>query len=71
MKLYDLKRGDWFRIVGDNRFPPSHPNVDSLAPIRLGHIDGMYSLCYLKDGTMVHPAAWAEVAKLTHEEAQA
>ena len=28
---------------------------------KFSHVDGMYSLCYDKQGTIFHPAAWSKV----------
>jgi hypothetical protein len=64
MKLHELKRGDFFRIISDNRFPPAHRSVPADEVYKFSHIDGMYSLCYLRDGAMTHPVAWAEVEQV-------
>ena len=61
MKLYDLKKGDKFRIIDDEpRVPPGAPEADPDKVYWFGSIDGMYSYC--KDGDqLVHFAAWTEV----------
>jgi len=49
MKLYELKRGTYFKFPND------------ISVFKLDHIDGMYSLCYTEKGDTVHIAAFAEV----------
>lgn len=50
MKLYELKRGQVF-------------TVDGSEPIIFGHLDGMYSYCWLESDPekIVYVAAYAEV----------
>lgn len=64
MKLYDLKRGDLFRIVDENtKVPVAAPEPDITKTYWFGNIDGMFSYC--KDGEeIVHFAAWTEVEKV-------
>ena len=61
MKLYDLKRGNKFRIIDDEtKVPVGAPEADADKVYWFGSIDGMYSYC--KDGDqLVHFAAWTEV----------
>lgn len=61
MKLYECKRGQWVRILGDAKVPPDAPELKENDVIRLHNIDGMYSYCTDKDGHVVHLVAWAEV----------
>ena len=65
MKLYDLKKGDKFRIVDDNaKVPVASAEADKDKIYWFGHIDGMYSYC--KDGNdVVHFAAWTEIERVT------
>ena len=68
MKLYELKKGDRFRIIDEEvRVPPAHPEVDVDKVYWFGSIDGMYSYC--KDGDdVVHFAAWTEVERVDETE---
>ena len=50
MKLYELKRGTYFKLQEDTE-----------AIFKLDHIDGMYSMCYTEQGDMCHIYAFAEV----------
>lgn len=50
MKLYELPRQSWFRIVANTE----------AGPFKLDHIDGMYALCWYK-GEICHIATAAEV----------
>lgn len=62
MKLMNLNKGDKFRILETHIVvPPVHRDLDGYEVLTFDHIDGMYSLCYDKDGRYVHPAAWTEV----------
>lgn len=49
MKLYDLPRNTWFKVLG------------IAEPILFHHLDGMYSYCTLKNGDVVHIVGYAEV----------
>lgn len=60
MKLYELPRNTKFKIVFDGK-------ADSNVYL-LDHIDGMYSLCYNKDGEICHIAAYAPVEKVEEED---
>jgi len=67
MKLYDLKKGDKFRIIDEEpRVPPGAPEAEPDKVYWFGSIDGMYSYC--KDGdNLVHFAAWTEVERVDDE----
>lgn len=49
-KLYNVKRDSLVSLV-------EKPDV----VFNFHHIDGMYSLCHLLDGTLWHLAAWSDV----------
>lgn len=68
MKLYDLKKGDKFRIIDDEvKVPVAHAEPEEGKVYWFGHIDGMYSYC--KDGDqLVHFAAWTEVERVDETE---
>jgi hypothetical protein len=63
MKLYELKRGDWFVLTEEAQAPPDIGGYPALKCFRLETIDGMYSRCYDTFGKLCHPVAWAEVEK--------
>ena len=63
--LYELRKGDKFKIVDDNlKVPVAHDAVDLAAEYLFGHIDGMYSFCKDIEGNIVHFAAWTKVKKV-------
>ena len=65
MKLYELSKGDWFKIIDEElKLPVAHDDVDLAKTYWFGHIDGMYSYCKDKDGQLCHFAAWTEVEKV-------
>lgn len=61
MKLYELNRGEWFKLKEDPQIAP-----ESLSPFldlkyMLSNIDGMYSSIRDREGNVYHFAAWTEV----------
>ena len=63
--LYELRKGDKFKIVDDElKVPAAHDEVDLTAEYCFGHIDGMYSYCKDPKGNVVHFAAWTKVRKV-------
>ena len=56
MKLYELSRDSYFQL--DNGVLLDNDNREVYY---FDHIDGMYSLCYDKNGNPVHFAAWTPV----------
>ena len=64
MKLYELNKGDHFKITDEEaKVPVAAPEADKEKTYWFGHIDGMYSFC--KDGDdVVHFAAWTEVERV-------
>lgn len=61
MKLYDVPRNTWVRIISDNKNPPAAKETVEGDVVKLHNIDGMYSYCTNKQGQVVHLVAWAEV----------
>lgn len=64
MQLHEVPNGSKIRIVPGNegtQHPPSHREFEEGEILDFKHIDGMYSLCYDKDGNSVHLVAWQEV----------
>jgi len=64
MKLYDLGRGNTFRLLEDTKAPPDIGGYPSGKILKLKNIDGMYSYCTDELGNVYHPVAWAEVEKV-------
>ena len=64
MKLYDLKRGDWFILEEDCKAPPDIGGYSAGTRFRFDHVDGMYSFCTDEHNNVYHPAAWADVLKV-------
>jgi hypothetical protein len=65
MKLYDLKRGDKFKIIDEEtRVPPSSLEANKEATYTYTHVDGMYAPCEGTDGERYYFAAWTEVEKV-------
>lgn len=67
-KLYELQRGDHFKIVehGDEvMIPPSAPEPAKDAVYKHLNIDGMYSRNLAPSGEVHYLAAWTEVEKVT------
>lgn len=62
MKLYELPRGSWFTI----------DNNEMREVFKLDHLDGMYSVCWVRglDGVpvIVHIAVYTEVTEVEQEE---
>jgi hypothetical protein len=67
MKLYELKSGEWFRLLEDTQAPPDVGGYAKEMVMQLGNIDGMYSYCETLGGNVAHPVAWAEVERVSHE----
>ncbi len=61
MKLYDVPRKTWIRVVAEEKVPPAAPKISVGDEIFFDHIDGMYSFCKDKAGNIVHLVAWADV----------
>lgn len=62
MKLYDVPRESYIRVLEDVYTPPGSPKIKAGDVIFFDHIDGMYSFCMDKDKKYVlHLAAFSEV----------
>lgn len=61
MKLYDLRRGDHFRLLQDAKIPPAAPEGRLSVEYEFSHVDGMYSYVTDPNGNVMHFAAWTEV----------
>lgn len=71
MKLYDLPRGSYFKLIGDTLIPPDARNPVLNKTYKLHNIDGMYSYCTEDDSSFVyHFVAWADVEKVNDDSVQ-
>jgi hypothetical protein len=61
MKLYDVPRGTYVKIISEDRVPPGGNSAVAGLVLKLRNIDGMYSYCTDEVGNVYHPAAWTEV----------
>ncbi len=69
LKLYDVPRETWVRILMENPLvPPSAPELAKEQVVFFDHLDGMYSFCKDTSGRLVHLNASAEVALATEQE---
>jgi len=64
MRLYEVPRNSRIRVNSNKDHPPAHRNFAAGEELTFSHIDGMYSLCYDKDGHPVHLSAMADVEVL-------
>ena len=58
MKLYELTKGDKFKIKYDDA---SVPEYTKDYVFEFSHVDGAYSVCFDQDGNIQHLAAYAPV----------
>jgi hypothetical protein len=62
MEIYNLRRGDLFKITSELCFvPPGEPEPDRSKIYAHDKIDGMYSINYDADKNVVYLAAWTLV----------
>jgi len=61
MKLYEIPRGSFFKLVEDTETPPGGIPSSVGETYFLNSIDGMYSLCLNSKREIVHLAAWSDV----------
>jgi hypothetical protein len=65
MKLYDLKRGDLFRLSENPKVPPGAFKGELGLIYTFTHVDGMYCPCHdTTDNDRYYFAAWTEVEKV-------
>jgi hypothetical protein len=68
MKLYELYRGDLFKLQEKAAIPPCSDEGNLDLVYKFSHVDGMYAPCH--DTTNNHRyyfAAWTEVEKVNEE----
>ena len=65
MRLYDLKRGDKFKLIEEPSVPPDcNPNELGTNEIyTYKYVDGMYAPVTNSKGEVAYFAAWTEVEK--------
>lgn len=61
MKLYEVPRNTYVRIVNGTPPPPGAKPMLDAEVVLFKHIDGMYSYCIDADGDVVHLNATTEV----------
>lgn len=61
MKLYELKRGSYFKLTSTPDIPPDALSGDMTKLYKLNNLDGMYSNCVDTDKNTYYFAAWTEV----------
>jgi hypothetical protein len=64
MKLYELNRGDNFKLTEEPSIPPDALEGTAETKYKLNNIDGMYSHCRDEQNNVYHFAAWTEVEKV-------
>ena len=64
MKLFELNRGDHFKLLKPATVPPDAPFGSQDVTYRLTTIDGMYSHCTDTNNDVYHFAAWSDVEKV-------
>ena len=65
MKLYDLERGDYFKLLEDPSVPPAAEFGDKHLVYKFTHVDGMYCPCHdTTYNNRYYFAAWTEVEKV-------
>jgi len=65
MKLYELSSKCTVKLLQPCGVPPGGKPLAVGDIVKFQKVDGMYSLCYDKDGNIVHPQAWTEVEIVT------
>ena len=63
-ELYNLYRGDKFKLLDDPTIPPAARHGEFDVVYKLTNIDGMYSHVTDADGNVYHFAAWTDVEKV-------
>lgn len=62
MKLYDVPRGSYFRVVEENAvIPPDALDIKQGDVLKALNLDGMYYNCENADGQRVYLAAFSDV----------
>ena len=59
--LFEVPRNSYIAIVQEDPTRPPGDNIKLGPVLFFHHIDGMYSLCHVSDGTPCHIAAWTDV----------
>jgi hypothetical protein len=63
--LYDLKRGDYFKLLENPAIPPAAHAGDKDLTYKFTHVDGMYAPCHdTTHNNRYYFAAWTEVEQV-------
>ena len=63
MTPIELKKGDKFKILGNNRIPPASLPVEIGDILEYRYTDGMYSKCYNDKKETVYLVAYADIVR--------
>ena len=63
--LYNLKKGDKFRVLGDIKTAPASPTVKAGDVLEYRYVEGMYAKCNNHQSQGFYLVAYAEVEKIT------
>ncbi len=61
MKLYELNRNTWVRLLEIPRVPPDAPEILKGDIVQYKQIDGMYAQCITEEDIVCYVPAWIEV----------
>ena len=61
MKLYDVPRRTYVKVIGESSAPPEAREVSKDEIVFFDHLDGAYSYCKDEYSNIVHLPAWQEV----------
>jgi len=64
MKLYELNRGDSFKLLEDPSIPPDAPEGEQEAEYSFQKVDGMYASVSDRNQGRYYFAAWTEVERV-------
>ena len=64
MKLYELNRGDYFKLMEEPSIPPDAEEGMMGVEYKFTHVDGMYAPVVDSRGERQYFAAWTEVERV-------
>lgn len=68
MKLYDVPRETYIRLLENASVPPGSPDIKSNTILFFDHVDGMYSFCIdCEKKQIIHLSAFTEVEIVEEE----
>ena len=68
MKLYEISKGRYFKLLYKPNTPPGGLQADEGLVLYLHNIDGMYSYCVDQRGQVYHIAAYSDVEILPQQD---